>query len=109
MSDNETVAAEVAALPTDPTPLDAIITVASHREYFDEKELTGFINGLREKGIVHEDSFKMMTDWVQARTYISGNLVMDTMLDIRNVVAPYTTAITEQEEVSENADPSDVL
>lgn len=76
-------------IPTNTSTLDAIITIASNREYFDEKEIKGFITQLNDKGIDQHQLTGALEDWVRVRKYASGDLVMNTMLDVRNIVSPY--------------------
>lgn len=69
--------------------LDAIATIANGREYFDRKEIDAFLVQLNEKGIDHPELTDKMIARCEKRVYVSGQFVMDVMLDIRNIIAPY--------------------
>lgn len=86
-------------VPTDTSTLDAIVTIASTREYFDEKEIKSFITQLNDKGIDEHQITGKLLDWVRDRKYASGTLVMNTMLDVRNIIAPYPAFVAPSEPV----------
>lgn len=68
--------------------LDAIITIANHREYFDEKELKSFLRQLDEAEVDHYEFTGPLMDWVRSRMFASGDKTMNVMLDVRNKVSP---------------------
>lgn len=69
------------------TPLDAVISLANHREYFDAGEIKKIIENLDDRGLNVHDLTSELSDWVRVRMYASGDRVMDTMLDVRNKLA----------------------
>lgn len=86
--DVEEAAIEIAS-PT--LVLDAIALIASRRNYFDRAEVDAFIVQLDEKGLRYPENTDLLVTQCERRMFVSGMFVMDTMLDIRNLISPPIT------------------
>jgi hypothetical protein len=75
-----------------PTPniatVDALATLASQRNYFDLPEVEGMVRRLHESHVEGGEYTAALIQRCRDRKYVSGDAVMDAMLDLRNEISP---------------------
>lgn len=82
--------AKVEGVDESPTyALDRWARIANGRGFFDMKDLTEVKNELEKRGQYMAHLIDPLFERIELRGVVDGDSVMNAMLDIRNITAPY--------------------
>lgn len=81
--------------------LDTLIHTTTFRELYNEKEIRDMVTELAEQGISQPEITDIVLLKASERTYTSSMVVMDMLLDIRNLYSVFEELLVEQQVVPE--------